>query len=327
MNDDINSYLVTVPSKTFLSGEYGALLDGPALLINSQPRFQIRFDHFEDKQAFINPIDNEKNPLFAYCAENEEFLFDFDVHFDDPYGGAGGFGASSAQWAALYAFINQFQNPFKSLFDKTQNNYDFLKNLDFSFIESFIKKYRSYTKEKYPPSGYDVISQWIGKIAYIDIKRKILKRMDWPFDDIGFVLAKSPDKVATHEHLKHIGAIPALEIETVVHNIQKSLEEKNSNQFVNWVQKNYELFLKTGFVERQAQSRIEALRKMDGVLAVKGCGALGADVFFMVIDMKKWNEFSSNAKILQLPVVATHRTLSYGFEVHTNFKSAEAQLH
>ncbi len=327
MIESEKSYHLSVPSKTFLVGEYGALLDGPAILVNTLPRFELNLYLNNAKEYYVNPIENEKNPLHLFWNENEDFLLDFDSEFRDPYDGGGGFGASSAQWAMYYAFTHQYQEPLKSLFDKTQNQTDFLKTLDFSFIQNFLKKYRSYSQDQYKPSGYDVLSQWIGKVAFIDVKNKILKRLDWPFDDLLFGLVKGQEKIPTHEHLRELKGIPEKEISNIVQETLKAFEIRNSQVFVRTIKESYDLFKKANLVAPRAVEQIERLLKIDGVVAAKGCGALGADVFLLVIVKDKWNSFISQITAEGFPLVATSLQISHGLEIQSNFNSTEGVLH
>ena len=325
--DAMSSFSISVPSKTFLSGEYLALLDGPAILIGSQPRFVHKFDLNEDKEFYTNPIENEKDPLFQYWDENEDFLMDFDSEFMDPYDGEGGFGASSAQWATYYAFVNQYHNSIKNLFDKSKNENDFLKNLDFQFIEEFLNKYRSYSKSKFPPSGYDVISQWTGKLTYIDIKNKVIKRLDWPFNNLSFVLIKSSEKTLTHTHLEDLKQIPEKELRACVAKVLKAIEEHDERLFVEGVRENYVTLSQAGLVTPQAQRDIEKLLSHEYVLAAKGCGALGADVFCAIVKTDHLAQFMNYASNEGLNMVATESQLSHGIEVKADFSSTTATLH
>lgn len=323
----MSSFRLSVPSKTFFTGEYLALLDGPAILVNTQPRFENHFELNEEREFYANPIENEEDPLYEYWEENEDFLMDFDTNFLDPFLGAGGFGASSAQWATYYAFVNQYHAVIKNLFDKTKNENDILKHLDFSFIEQFLKKYRSYSKAKFPPSGYDVISQWIGKIAYIDVKNKIIKRFDWPFDNISFVLIKSASKIPTHKHLSDLAQIPEGELRSCVSKVLKAFETHNENLLVEGIRDNYKALVEAGLIASEAQRSIDKLLALDLVLAAKGCGALGADVFCVIVRNDNLSKFVNYARAEGMNVVATETNLAHGIEVSTDFSSANVPLH
>ncbi|MES2769782.1 MAG: hypothetical protein V4596_11615 [Bdellovibrionota bacterium] len=327
----MKSFDLSVPSKTFFTGEYLALLDGPAILLNTKPRFQNKFELNIEKEFYTNPIEDEEHPLHKYWMENEDFLLDFDYDFIDPYQGKGGFGASSAQWAAFYAFVNQYHPSMSYFFDKTKNENDFTKNIDFDFVSTFLKKYRSIsnaqTKSKFPPSGYDVLSQWVGKVAYIDIQNKVIKRFDWPFDGLSFVLIKSQEKIATHEHLKDLNQIPEKGLRSCVAKTLKAFETKSQALLIEGIQENYEVLKSADLVAPQALKTLEKISKHEFVLAAKGCGALGADVFCALVKSENLPQFLSYGASENMRLVAAEDDLSHGIEVKTDFDSSHATLH
>ena len=327
----MKSFNISLPSKTFLTGEYLALLDGPAILLNTKARFENKFTNNSEKDYYANPIEDDENPLHEYWNANEDFLLDFDYDFIDPYEGRGGFGASSAQWAAFYAFVNQYHPSMSYFFDKTQNENDFTKKIDFAFIENFLKTYRSYTKEGIPPSGYDVLSQWIGKVAYIDVGNKILKRFDWPFDGLSFVLIKNTDKIATHEHLlflsKNLNQIPEKKLRACVDKNLKAFETKNQSLLIEGINENFEVLKEAKLVDPKAQRAIEKLQKNEFVLAAKGCGALGADVFCALVKTENIAQFVNYGVSENMNLIAAEVDLSHGIEVHTDYESQSPVLH
>ena len=79
----MKSFSLSVPSKTFFTGEYLALLDGPAIILNTKPRFENKFELNIEKEFYVNPIEDEENPLHKYWLENEDFLLDFDYTISD----------------------------------------------------------------------------------------------------------------------------------------------------------------------------------------------------------------------------------------------------
>jgi mevalonate kinase len=325
----MSSFNVSVPSKTFLTGEYLSLLDGPAILLNTQPRFHNKFELNTEKEYYYNAIEDETNPLHHYWNENEDFLADFDSKFMDPFYGKGGFGASSAHWATFYAFVNQYHPSMSLFFDKTKNENDFTKNIDFTFVENFLKKYRSYSKSNFPPSGYDVISQWIGKVAYIDVQNKILKKFDWPFNGLSFVLIKSNEKIATHEHLKNLGKdqIPEKLLRECVAKNLKAFETKSQALLIEGIYDNFEILRDAKLVAPEALKTLDKLHNHEYVLAAKGCGALGADVFCVLIKTENLPQFVSYGASENMNLIADERSLSHGIEVTTDFEVTHTTLH
>lgn len=321
-DENRNKYIFTCPSKTFLMGEYGALKNGPALLVNTAPRFRMEFSQNHENENSVMPLWDERDPLYKYYVENEDALSDFAQDYMDPYEGKGGFGSSSAQWIFFYSFLNQFQKPLKYLFDKTQNVSQVIEKLsaeDFDFFMKMILKYRTYSEAKFPPSGYDLVSQMIGGITYINASKKALKKLEWSFKNLGFALIKNTEKVETHFHLKYIEDIDEKSITKAVEKGLLALETKNPEKFIESVKDNYKALMDQNFVGEQALAKIEKLQKAPGVLAAKGCGALGNDVFFAVINKKEEDQFKQWVLSEKQNLIATESDISTGLEVEADF--------
>src|SRR5690606_39000184 len=102
------------PSKTFLLGDYLSLLGGPALLLNTEPRFQgllesiqptVKSSAIADKIQAIEPYPgiHPQSPAGKFLQRHASDFADCNLTFFDPHQGAGGFGASSAQFLMVYA--------------------------------------------------------------------------------------------------------------------------------------------------------------------------------------------------------------------------------
>jgi len=85
-------------------GEYVALSDGPALLLNTGPQFTYEINL---KESDINQVEFHKDsPSGKYFAENNTLFTNCDFNFIDPHENKGGFGASGAKFAGLVAMQN-----------------------------------------------------------------------------------------------------------------------------------------------------------------------------------------------------------------------------
>src|ERR1700722_11537200 len=92
-------------SKTFFLGEYSALVGGPAIIVNTAPRFQLHILNNEHPQNIICRGINAHSPAGKFLKEHWQELQYFGFEFRDPHLGHGGFGASSAQYLLCVAFI------------------------------------------------------------------------------------------------------------------------------------------------------------------------------------------------------------------------------
>src|SRR5690606_25993896 len=158
-------------------------------------------------------------------------------------------------------------------------------------------------------------------------KNKIIKRLDWPFNNLSFILIKSAEKIPTHTHLQDLKQIPEAEIRACVQKVLKSLEEHNERLFVEGIRENFVALSQAGLVAPSAQKSIEKLLGHEYVLAAKGCGALGADVFCAIVKTEHLPQFVNFAASEEMNIIATESSLSHGIEVKADFSSTSAVLH
>ena len=244
-------WLWSFPSKTFLVGEYSALVEGGCLLLNTHPRF--------------------------IQLKNGQFL--------DPHQQKGGFGASSAKWLCDHLSSNNLTKKEKEhLFDSNRNKLD---------TKLAIKLRNSYQKEmkqsestlKIIPSGVDILSQCIGQVAYIDVKKGIFKSLNWPFKNLSFLIFPTGNKAFTLEHLKEDIKIQdcSLLSEKSQEVINAFLDSQKS-RFLDAL-KDFDSHLEDlGFCCQQTLSFKKDIKKYFPEVVVKGCGALGMDTVLIVCE-------------------------------------------
>ncbi len=253
---------LSVPSKTFLLGEYLILLGGPALIVSTAPRFQLRVFESERTRHSFHP----KSPAGTLIRQREVKKKYFE--FIDPYCGAGGMGASSAQFVMIDSLLNSYSS------ENWRSLYANFRALD-SHQEFWCR-----------PSGGDVVAQFNGGISYFEPNLNKLSKKNWKFEDLDFSLFKTPQKLATHEHLKNVKG-PLVELQkTEAFDLAKeslsqaavALEKSQSAKFVTAFQSYSSILEKLGLVSLMTLKLIQELKSWPEVLAAKGCGAMGADV-------------------------------------------------
>lgn len=261
------------PSKTFLVGEYSALIGGPALIANTTPCFELR--KTSHKVTSFHPESPAGKLLNALVRETANF------EFMDPHAGSGGLGASSAQFVLSYmAFHGWPQSP-------TQQDFKNLLNTYLSLVEQ---------KGLAKPSGYDVLAQALGGVAYINSKKSIFESLNWPFEDIGFVLFKTGIKLPTHEHLARPQEIDLESLAQVSDSAVKSFLSKDSKRFIEGVSLFTKELTSQNLVATHTQELIRELNKSS--ICTKGCGAMGADVVCSFIWKDQKSVWPKNLKVL-----------------------------
>ncbi len=242
-------WLWSFPSKTFLVGEYSALVSGGCLLLNTYPRF--------------------------VQLKNGQFL--------DPHQQKGGFGASSAQWLCSYLSSNHLTKDEKEhLFNSNKNELD--ANLAIKLKNAYQKEIKkSEPALKITPSGVDILSQCIGQVAYINVQKNIFKSLKWPFKDLSFLIFPTGNKAFTLEHLKEDIQIQNCKLlsEKSQDVIDAFLNHKET-EFLSTL-KEFDLHLEhLGFCCTQTLALKKKIRNHFPQVIVKGCGALGMDTLLLI---------------------------------------------
>lgn len=294
---------LSVPGKTFLVGEYLALAGGPSLMLATAPRFQL----FVSSQANWPPrnkgsLFNPMSPAGLYLTARARSVWNLRMAFDDPHHGRGGLGASSAQFALLYALVNG------------------LNDLDISSFEwtPLLAEYRkmSWNGEGLAPSGADLVTQFCGGVTSFDGRRLHARRYEWSFPNLNFTLIRTGKKLATHEHLRQLDSVPVQRLRRAVGLATEAFEEKNESRLVEAVLKAADALESSGLTAPSTRGILDELRAGSGlVLAAKGCGAMGADVILAIHDRTQAASLTTWCESRGLEICGRQSDLADGFRV------------
>lgn len=247
----------TIPGKTFLLGEYAALQGGSAILITTHPCFDFSLTT-ENTNDTIHP----SSPAGHWIANN---LIKQSYFWHDPYV-LGGFGASSAQFIGAYlasCYLNKHAPDCNHL------------------LESYLKS--SWFGKGLKPSGYDVLAQTQKGCVYINKNKDLIEIFDWSFNDIAFLLVHTGKKLSTHTHLlDNINEIPEKILSQITQMGKKSFVLNQSDLLIDAVNSYQQALEKLNLVSTHTLQYIRDLKQPD-VLAIKGCGAMGADVLILLV--------------------------------------------
>lgn len=255
-----------IPAKTFLLGEYAALHGDSALVLTTAPYFDLVLQKESGLMAKIHP----HSPAGRWWQQYQNS--GYYLEWQDPYQGRGGLGASSAQFIAAYyasAALNKLS------LDKS------------AILEAYYQS--SWSGEGIKPSGYDVLAQLepAGFGVYINRNKHILLASAWPFDDLAFILLHTGKKLATHEHLANTRLPQKTErLSELADQGFQAFQEKNSQLLIEAVNSSYQELLNLKLVAAHSQQYIDDLKEHKSILAMKGCGAMGADVIVLLLRTK-----------------------------------------
>lgn len=286
---------LSCPSKAFIAGEYLALYGGPALLAGLHPRFTLTIRRLGgesgqpeglsqggDLIAFPAPshIFHPASPAGKLFLSVEKKLLSYSFVFSDPHKGRGGFGASTAQFLLLWAFLKSLE--LKAPFHEAELD---LKLLHQDYL--FFSKNEGEPIEGLKPSGVDLLCQCKGGFEWIERESGIFSEAPWPFADHTLLFVPTGNKLATHDHLKELRELSEnhlLELREAMKLLLFSLTNGQLHLFVKSLE-DYQNKLKSlGYLASGSAELLLQFKKIPGVLAGKALGAMGADVILLLVE-------------------------------------------
>jgi mevalonate kinase len=300
---------LSVPGKSFLAGEYLALKGGPALLFASNPRFELRVSPLAKTNSAGNAEGivvgiHAESPAGQLVRDNQDFFKNYTLEFIDPHNGRGGWGASTAQFLTVFV-MNEWRESVEM---------ETLKSLSISRLLESYWRY-AWNGQGTRPSGADLVAQYKGALTLFERRSGLISVYKWPFADIEFALIPTGRKLATHEHLRGLNDFDEAGIESAVRVLQQGLQSSESATFVEGIQAAGKALAQLGFVAEHTVQLLGALKAIPGVLAAKGCGALGADVLFVIYQKAEQTSLEKAVTQLGLHIAASSQNLSRGLEI------------
>jgi hypothetical protein len=268
-----------IAGKIFLLGEYGVLAGGPAIVAAVGPRFEFRQGGDESGSLPGLHGDSPAARLLRDLGRSGEAAH-AHYGFKDPHFGAGGFGASTAQFALVHEWL-----------------------LPGRPVQDFWSRYqRLHAGETVPPSGADLHAQVQGGIQL------------WRGKGRGQALGLNPErnfdicvlaaghqqgrKVATHAHLPRLQQIAAgkaswlAELTSLVERAAQAINARTGEALAHVLTRAGDLYRREG-LEIEATSRdCAALGVLPHVLAIKGAGAMQADALVAVVERPGLQRFA-----------------------------------
>lgn len=342
-------YQIQIPGKTFISGEYLALFGGSSLLVSTEPGFQCFFlpkritetvaiDYLEkkykvDRASYDPQFYNSPSPAGKYYQKNADKFQDWEVYFFDGYQKKGGFGASTAQFLALYHFVNLVENGFEEFSEIDLDSLLVQYWMSQEDAEKKISRALGDSKQMYLlPSGNDLMaqqnpgfsavsktlqsSQYVSDVEEsLSLQLEVNSRpMKWGFEHLEFFIVPTGNKLATHKHLEGLEKFDPAKLKDIQERIESFFFIQDEVAFIVGLKEWHQELLSLGFVCTETQNWISKAQGVAEILGIKGCGAMGSDVLFVAfhrIDKEKvanWlkeqnlNTFYSVDKVWKKPV-------------------------
>lgn len=297
---------LTVPSKTFLTGEYAVLAGGSAIILATEPRFEAVIS--TPGEGRLENI-HRNSPAGLWARWNKETFHNIDFKFTDPHEGRGGFGASSAEFLLTWIWNQLESTPFSRLSEGVD-------------IQQVLKDYLSLFEDiKNKPSGADVVAQSAGGMSQVSMDPLSVEPLQWPFEALDFLVVPTGNKVATHEHLENLNRQGLERLKQLSAEVCLSLKKTDERGFIDAIATFGSELESQGKTIEATKSLLHSWRQVDGVLAAKGCGALGADSFVLLVEKDKSLYIRERLAAENLPVLASALSLSPGLGMQLDLQS------
>lgn len=276
-----------IPAKTFLLGEYAALAEASAIILTTTPYFELSLTDNEELTG-IHP----ESPAGIWW--QQEKCSDKGLSWYDPYDGCGGMGASSAQFLASYLATCTLQNK------KPELN---------TMLTAYYQS--SWSGVGLRPSGYDVIAQSQQGCVYINKQTKTIQSYNWPFKDLSFLLIHTGVKLATHHHLQ-TATLPTQinPLSEIVDDAKQAFDQINSEQLISTINNYHHKLTELNLVAQHSLDFIAQLKTYHEVLAIKGCGALGADILLVLTARQDLPFLSDKLRSQHWSLLATEENIT-----------------
>lgn len=277
----------SIPAKTFLLGEYAAVAEASAMVLTTGPCFELTLSR-ENGLSEIHP----ESPAGLWWQQQ---ALNQGLAWHDPYAGRGGLGASSAQFLASYLASCFVQHKPATLSDMLDAYYQ-----------------SSWTGKGLRPSGYDVIAQSQQGCVYINKQKQIIQAYDWPFHDLAFFLIHTGVKLATHHHLQETALPQNINyLSALVDEAQDAFVTADSARLISCINRYHEQLAQFNLVAEHSLELIKQFQTYSEVLAVKGCGALGADILLIVCSQAHAFALNNKLKAENRLLLATENALAF----------------
>jgi mevalonate kinase len=182
-------------------------------------------------------------------------------------------------------------------------------------MRSLLKEYRelAWNEVGTPPSGADVVSQILGGVSYIYPHHFLHRELSWSCVDLGFLLLATGAKEATHTHLETLDHLDVEDLADCVELVAGALERSDSGNLISGINEYAEMLRFKNLVSRNTLDLISQAFRWPGVVAAKGCGALGADVILVVYEINKAFDLLYHVERSSMTVLSGHEQISEGW--------------
>lgn len=255
---------IQIPGKIFICGEYAALKGEPALTVAVEPCFE--YDSLQAVSAPVQDEDSKENELFHEDSPagilQSHYQINLDGRFRDPYKGIGGLGKSTAEFLAVAQKAVGLRDEWH-LWSQYRKIHEGAVNV---------------------PSGVDLMTQLKGGYCLTETNLLKSEKLQWPFHRFDWLALITGNKIKTHEHLGQTLKPNWDSLKTLNRKVIQAFESKNAEDFACGLNDWRDFLHGEGLEAQETTELVDVFLEVPGVLAAKGCGALGSDLIFVLYD-------------------------------------------
>lgn len=250
---------IQVPSKCFLFGEYVAIEGGPSLVCALAPAFELRIQ--SSKETEVKGI-HADSPAGRWLRLHSRTARSWSLDFMDPHKGAGGFGASTAQFISAWWFTTGVVGNFSEAIN----------------LERLWGDYRSMSGSNVAPSGADLVGQVVGGCSVFTRETFGVRVIPWPKEQLRVVFVRTGEKLVTHEHLQSGEGFQTANLAELTRRALRNFERAELDDFFDATREFAETQNRLGLLANKSYLLMKQLNEWPEVQTVRGCGAMGADL-------------------------------------------------
>ena len=259
------------------------MVEGSVLGVATTPGFSMQTISQEN---FSFPFSEQSPAGLLWSESKRKFPFQFQDHI-----GWGGFGKSTAEY--LSVLIPTLK-----------------ANSNFSDIRL---QYQSISEKcGARVSGLDMAIQYFGRILHFDQESQVYQSLGWNFSDFEFFIVSTGLKVKTHEHLATLNLDQIRHFPRISNPIVELYFKKNGEDFCRGLNEWSDFLVREQFIQKESLELSLNLRKSPEILSAKPCGAMGADVIFVMCRTENFSHVKHKISELNLNICATTQDIAMG---------------
>lgn len=286
----MNVIEISCPAKTFILGEYAVLDGGPAIVLNTAPRFVCRIQKNSKTSGLDMP---ENSPAGQWIRKNPQDFQSIQLNWFNNYN-KGGLGFSSAQFNILYAYS----------FILKEGGIDQINP------QEIWRSYLNLKFEGFLPSGADVITQWVGGVCVFEQNPLSVETLTSSLPDLHCFVLRTGEYFETHKYLKNFKFSDVSDLKKISQQGVQAIKQRDEASFIEAVNDYRKGLQAKSYITPKSQEILNKLINIKVIKACKSCGAMGAET--LIVFYKKQDEEEARKEVSFLEQAAEGNQLTYG---------------